>query len=466
MYRRRSTRQAPSALPCALLGLALALVGGAPWAHASGPAGGDTLDPAHTWTVIAGVLSWKEPKLPSFSPYHRRDQALDAVFAARGVPDAQRTLLLDDAATATALKAALKRAVAKVGPEDTLVFYFEGHGMLFPSGKVIFATSETRARVKSGLHLDEVPALFRGFRGKRVILLADCCHSGGLQAVGAALVKRGIDAVTLTSATQSKISTANWTFTQALIDCLGGSPLCDANGDNSITLDEVRGESSITMLHREQQKIGWADPRGLGGLVVAETRHDDPALAPGQPRRGEWVAVAHRGRPWAARVLGTDGDALIVSVYDYSDEVRLRVPAAQAHPIDLEQRWKVGATIDVAYEGVAYIAKVEKVDRFLCYVSYPGYPSWNEWVGPDRIVGAHAAGGPAQYPLKPAAAAGVTAAPAAPAAGKVLIEWRGSWYPGSVIGEKDGKRCVHYDGWAAEWDECVPPERVRAVGEE
>jgi hypothetical protein len=33
------------------------IVAGTPWARAGAPAASVSLDPAHTWTVIAGVLS-------------------------------------------------------------------------------------------------------------------------------------------------------------------------------------------------------------------------------------------------------------------------------------------------------------------------------------------------------------------------------------------------------------------------
>ncbi|TNF26965.1 MAG: hypothetical protein EP329_20250 [Deltaproteobacteria bacterium] len=463
MGRGRPTRTAPGALPSFLAALALLLsLGGVARAAEAAP----TLDPAHTWTVIAGVLKWDLPELPSFSPHHRRDVALDALLAARGVPDAQRTLLLDEAATAKAVKAALKRAAAAARPGDTLIFYFDGHGILHEGREVIFATSDIQKRVRSGLHLTDLPPLFAGFRGARVILLADCCHSGGLQQVARALVAKGIDAVALTSATQSKVSTGNWTFTQALIDCLGGSALCDADADGRVTLDEVRGEASDTMLHREQQKIGWLDAKRLGGLVVATTRHDDPALEPGQARRGEWVVVGYRGRPRAARVLRERDGRLLVSVYDYADEVRLEVDATSVKALDLAQGWKVGDELDVAYEGSAYLARVEQVDGWLCYITYPGYGAeWNEWVGPDRIVRRHVPGSPVKYALGDGGAA-PTSAPApihatSPTSGEVLIEWHGRWYPGVITGEKGGKRCVHYDGYDASWDECVTPDRLR-----
>ena len=45
---------------------------------------------------------------------------------------------------------------------------------------------------------------------------------------------------------------------------------------------------------------------------------------------------------------------------------------------------------------------------------------------------------------------------------EVDVEWRGRWWPAIVLERRSPARyLVHYDGWNAEWDELVPPERIR-----
>lgn len=45
---------------------------------------------------------------------------------------------------------------------------------------------------------------------------------------------------------------------------------------------------------------------------------------------------------------------------------------------------------------------------------------------------------------------------------EVDVEWRGRWWPAIVLERKSPSRyLVHYDGFGEEWDEVVPPERVR-----
>jgi hypothetical protein len=45
---------------------------------------------------------------------------------------------------------------------------------------------------------------------------------------------------------------------------------------------------------------------------------------------------------------------------------------------------------------------------------------------------------------------------------EVDVEWRGRWWPATVLERKtSGRYLVHYDGYGNEWDEVVPPERIR-----
>ena len=43
----------------------------------------------------------------------------------------------------------------------------------------------------------------------------------------------------------------------------------------------------------------------------------------------------------------------------------------------------------------------------------------------------------------------------------VTVEWKGKWYPASILEVKDGKYKIHYDGYEASWDEWVTTARMR-----
>jgi hypothetical protein len=65
-----------------------------------------------------------------------------------------------------------------------------------------------------------------------------------------------------------------------------------------------------------------------------------------------------------------------------------------------------------------------------------------------------------------AAHAAATPAPVTYAKGeKVQVEWKGSWWPASVLEVgKDanaGKYKIHYDKYDSSWDEWVGPERMK-----
>jgi hypothetical protein len=56
-----------------------------------------------------------------------------------------------------------------------------------------------------------------------------------------------------------------------------------------------------------------------------------------------------------------------------------------------------------------------------------------------------------------------TAAAAFKNGDKVDVQWQGDWWKASVIGVNAGPTYkVHYEGWGNEWDESVPPARIRA----
>jgi uncharacterized protein with FMN-binding domain len=108
---------------------------------------------------------------------------------------------------------------------------------------------------------------------------------------------------------------------------------------------------------------------------------------------------------------------------------------------------KKGDSVEVEWKGSFYPAKILEVKDGKYKIHYDGYAdSWDEWVTTARIKGA-----------APAARSG-----GAYKAGDALeVEWKGKWYPAKILEVKDGKYKIHYDGYESSWDEWVTTARMR-----
>ncbi len=93
-------------------------------------------------------------------------------------------------------------------------------------------------------------------------------------------------------------------------------------------------------------------------------------------------------------------------------------------------------------DGRWYKARVLAEREEACYVHYLGYSSaWDAWIGYERV--------------RPFAPQGLAAGTA------VSVEWNGRWYPAHVLRSYMGLHLICYDGYGDEWDEWVPPRRLR-----
>lgn len=412
------------------------------------PAGAETLDPRTTWAVIAGVLEWQDPGLGSFPKENRKDRALFDKLGEIGVPAAQRTLLLDGEATAGAIAETLAAVVARAGSEATLIFYFAGHGVRDDDGRIVFTTSDTRLdRLdRTGLEMGNLRRMLSGFRGQRLILLADSCHSGGLGEVAKAL-SGARQTVALTSSEASNTSTGNWTFSQTLIDGFSGRALLDRDDDGSLTFGELATEVGEAMRHRERQRYGFASFGVAPSLIIAKAKklESGARVAAGKAselQRRDWVKADDEQ---IGRILEIDrtrqGGRALVELFDYSDVRRTWLPLASLEPDRLET-WPAGSPLRVTWKNQIWDAKVREVAGGFMLITYPGYDArWDEWIGADRVVGAKR-----RQPAK---------------GDRVKVEWQGRWYDAQVKSTRAGKWCIGYAGFDASWDECVEEARIR-----
>lgn len=407
----------------------------------------ERLDPASVYALVVGVLEWKDSSLSSFSKELRKDRELFDLLGERGVPNAQRVLLLDEKATTKRIRRELSRLARRTPPGSTFLFYYAGHGMKSDRNEVYFASSDALSRKLEATALAVkglVVLLAKPLKASRVILMADCCYSGALAEAAAELRAAGLSAVALTSAEASNTSSGNWTFTQAVIDALRGRALIDRDGDGSVSLEELAREVSEVMKYREEQRSGYANFGVPAALSLAVTAPDEPLQGEGPSAfsRGSWALVERGGHESFARVLGSRRGELLASFYDYNAEAREWILLSGARPSAFKT-YPVGASLEVLWGGQSYEARILRVEDVFHFITYPRYASsWDEWVMQGRIVG----------PFDPSQAK--VARPA-------LVEWERRWWEASVKSEEAGRACVHYVGYADSWDECVGPERIR-----
>jgi len=172
------------------------------------------LEPDNTYAVITGVLEWKSKSHSSFSKENRRDQGLYDQLRSMGVPKRNMALVLGKEATNKRMREALEDVASRAGEGSTLIFYYAGHG--WPSGDHFFFASYDAGAgedAPEGFNLSDITrTLKESYKGKRVLLMADCCYSGALSHVARELSEAGFMAGSLSAASDSNLSGSNWTF--------------------------------------------------------------------------------------------------------------------------------------------------------------------------------------------------------------------------------------------------------------
>jgi hypothetical protein len=200
--------------------------------------------------------------------------------------------------------------LADARSEDTLLFYYSGHGKLAQTGGLRLCARDTEERF---LNANSVPVRWikeqiDSTKAARVILVLDCCYSGLAagafkgdvvsairDAVGSG---KGKFVVTSSSATELSIELAgdrNSLFTKWLVHGLDTFE-ADANNDDVITLDElvdyasekVKGERS----EQRPRKLGFETTGG--SIEIAHRRGGTHGSLEPQAVALDWMPHAVR----------------------------------------------------------------------------------------------------------------------------------------------------------------------------
>jgi hypothetical protein len=336
--------------------------------------------PARTWVFAVGVLNFDTKGLATWPDEGRVDAKMIDAFRARGVPEGHIVFLKNAEATHANIQRRFIELLDRTGAGDTLVFYYAGHGgrdYRSPARTCTFVAYDTKANWPMSSVFDTIEA---HFKGSTALLLADCCHSGGL-AVEATKRHDTIAYGALTSANVSSKSTGNWTFTQCLVDVLSGSPLPDFNGDGKISFTEAVRYCEEEMAFAESQLSSSVTVGGFNPDLVLAT-----ATGAHHPHMGEHIEGEDQGKWWRAKVLDSKANQCFVTWYGWDKKYDSWLDPQHMRPA-VTKTVPLGTHGSVEWEGEHYPGWIIGAKLGLNHVHYGGYPaSDDEWIAPSRFT--------------------------------------------------------------------------------
>ena len=345
-------------------------------------------DPAKTWVFAVGLLQWERTDL--WSPFpdamiDRRDEQLVAFFRDAGVDHERISYLQDAEAAKSRIEEAFIELLDETDEDDLLVFYFCGHGYRDrETGSTWFACYDAADKSSSGWSVRRIFSTIEAhFNGRRVLLLADCCHSGALYDEAR---RRGPDSdiayAVLTSSYAHNTSTGNWTFSDCVLAGLRGEGQVDLDGDETVDLQEIARYGELELAFVEGQKSMFHAsaefPRRARLAEVSEAA---------TPRVGQRIEAEYQGKWYRAKTIDADGEQLQVHYVDFADSWDEWLGPERVRPYRPAQ-FAEGDKVDVQWEqdDQWYPATVVRGWYGLHRVRYDGYDATSdEWVGPARI---------------------------------------------------------------------------------
>lgn len=349
-------------------------------------------EPSKTYALLVGVLEWKHKDLASFPKKRRQDRVLESRLKDNGVPPEQIVFLQDKAVTLPAMRSALTALATKAGPGSTFLFYFAGHGVR-DEGEYYLANYEMDPdeSAQTGFAIEELASILEAhWQGDRLLLMADCCHSGALAQVVDRLGRRGVKAACLTSVTETNESTGEWTFTEGLVSALAGEGLIDADRNGIICFADLdrylqrRMKYEADQLTRGVRSGGFEADFRLRAVAAGSQMAAAPKGAAWQV--GDYVECESEGDWHRAQILAISRNDYTVHYLGWGPEWDEAVDAARLRPVTTGH-WKKGDRVQVEHDGDWYPATILQVDEgFFYFIRYDEYDAdWDEWVTDKRI---------------------------------------------------------------------------------
>jgi formylglycine-generating enzyme required for sulfatase activity len=242
--------------------------------------GGPPPPPERVFVLVVGVEDYADPKITDLAYTEDDAQAVYDFFAksSRSPTIASRVKLLrGKQATRVGVLQEIRDHLVRqaVGPGDTAILYFAGHGFVDADGTYLatYDTKLTSLRYTS-ITWAELQREWRQISAGRRVLLADACHSGGLAGLrgfggiskgGSLSLKkapsRASVLIAATGANQLSVEDKkrkHGVFTASLLDGLGGA--ADTNRDSTVSLGELSAYLKLQVPQLAKQAGGNQRP--------------------------------------------------------------------------------------------------------------------------------------------------------------------------------------------------------------
>lgn len=150
---------------------------------------------AKLWLLLVGINDYQDSYLPSLRYPALDCQGLEEslIKATEGFPNKEVIVHHDFSAQAPILhniRNSLHRIVSKSQPQDSIILYFSGHGMLEPNTQeAVLCLSDTNQNnlLGTGLPMQELVEMLSASPAKQQLLCLDTCHSGDMALLGAGI---------------------------------------------------------------------------------------------------------------------------------------------------------------------------------------------------------------------------------------------------------------------------------------
>ena len=144
------------------------------------------------WLLLVGVNDYEDIGLPSLRYPALDCQGLEESLsrATEGFPNKEIIVHHDFASKTPKLKnirESLKKIVSQSLPNDSIMLYFSGHGMLEPNTQeavLCFSDTDKSNLSNTGLRMQELVEMLSKSPAKQQLLCLDTCHSGDMALLG------------------------------------------------------------------------------------------------------------------------------------------------------------------------------------------------------------------------------------------------------------------------------------------